>query len=494
MTTGSPLSPGSKLDRYEMLCPIAQGGMAQVWVGRLTGRHGFKKLVAVKTILAQHAADPRFQKMFLDEAAIIASIRHPNVAQILDLGQEGDLMYLILEWIDGDSVAALRRVVHSTGEKLPLGVVLRIVSDTLAGLHAAHEIKGEDGHRRGVVHRDVSPANVLVGISGEVKVIDFGVAKAIDRLGEETSAGVIKGKVAYMAPEQALGKEVDARADIWAAGVMLYQLLSGRTPYEGDNQLATLAQLVKGLPPEPIRGVPPEIGEIVYTALAYTPEGRYATAEEMHRALETAIVQLCGPTTQSDVSTYVSEKLAARTEKRKKLIARALDAAESRADLVAEVYEGGTSSESVLIQGELRTPTIDKDMLERARHSARDIPELSRGVDEVVSAPLPSYEEPGPTMRPAAAEPEIDAPTVPKVVVPRRPPNQDLPVAAQPGARDVTWDSIPPTNFGTRKKGPLVIVGFAAVLTLLGYGAWLAYDRVVTERELSAPPELSQPR
>ncbi|HMR04849.1 MAG TPA: protein kinase, partial [Polyangiaceae bacterium] len=137
MTTGSPLSPGSKLDRYEMLCPIAQGGMAQVWVGRLTGRHGFEKLVAVKTILAQHAADPRFQKMFLDEAAIIASIRHPNVAQILDLGQEGDLMYLILEWIDGDSVAALRRVVHSTGEKLPLGVVLRIVSDTLAGLHAA---------------------------------------------------------------------------------------------------------------------------------------------------------------------------------------------------------------------------------------------------------------------------------------------------------------------------------------------------------------------
>ncbi|MEZ4220837.1 MAG: serine/threonine-protein kinase [Polyangiaceae bacterium] len=489
----SSLSPGAKLDRYEMLCPIAQGGMAQVWVGRLQGRHGFEKLVAVKTILAQHAADPRFQNMFLDEASIIASIRHPNVAQILDLGQEGDLLYLILEWVDGDSVAALRRVVHSSGEKLPLGIVLRICSDTLAGLHAAHEIKSPSGTRMGVVHRDVSPANVLVSTSGEVKVIDFGVAKAINRLSEETSAGVIKGKVAYMAPEQALGKEIDARADIWAAGVMLYQLLSGRTPYEGDNQLATLAQLVKGLPPEPIRGVPPEIGEIVYTALSYSPEGRYATAEEMHRALETAIVQLCGPTTQSDVAAYVSDKLAPRIEKRKKLISRALDAAESRADLVAEVVDGGTGSHSVQISGELRTPTIDQAMMERAQRAAQEIPELNRGVDEVMSSPIPKSSPPPlpDTKSPPAIAHE------PSVIVPSSSPSiSDASIPTLPRAvpgRNVSLDSIPPTNFGTRRKGPLVIIGFAAVIALLGYGAWLAYDRMVTERELAAPPELRKP-
>ena len=194
------LAPGARLDRYELLAPIAQGGMAQVWVARLTGHHGFERLVAIKTILSQHAADPRFQRMFLDEARIIANIHHPNVAQILDLGEQVDLLYLVLEWIEGDSVSALRRVVHGSGEKLPLGIVLRIVSDTLNGLHAAHEVKSPDGTLLGVVHRDVSPANVLVSHTGEVKVIDFGVAKAVDRLSEETSAGVIKGKVAYMSP------------------------------------------------------------------------------------------------------------------------------------------------------------------------------------------------------------------------------------------------------------------------------------------------------
>ncbi len=452
------LAPGGRLDRYELLCPIAQGGMAQVWVGRLTGRHGFERLVAIKTILAQHAADPRFQRMFLDEARIIANIHHPHVAQILDLGEQGELLYLVLEWIEGDSVSSLRRVVHGAGEKLPLGITLRIVSDTLNGLHAAHEAKAADGTLLGVVHRDVSPANVLVSSTGEVKVIDFGVAKAVDRLGEETNAGVIKGKVAYMAPEQALGKEVDRRADIWAAGVMLYQLLSGRTPYEGDNQLATLARLVKGMPPEPLRGVPAEVAEVVYTALCYDPNGRYSSADEMHRALETLIVQLCGPTTQTDVAGYVVDKLQQRIDRRKKMVNRALDAAEQRSELAAEFESSVTNSSSIAILGELKTPTGDRAMLAEA---------LERASRE----PQPPAAMPPPPV-PAASAAAEGAPR------------------AQPARPVVDLESLAresDPNFGTKRRGPLIAVGFLAALVLLGYGAWLAYDRMATERELSAP-------
>ncbi|MCA9594463.1 MAG: serine/threonine protein kinase [Myxococcales bacterium] len=456
------LAPGARLDRYELLAPIAQGGMAQVWVARLTGHHGFERLVAIKTILSQHAADPRFQRMFLDEARIIANIHHPNVAQILDLGEQVDLLYLVLEWIEGDSVSALRRVVHGSGEKLPLGIVLRIVSDTLNGLHAAHEVKSPDGTLLGVVHRDVSPANVLVSHTGEVKVIDFGVAKAVDRLSEETSAGVIKGKVAYMAPEQALGRDVDRRADIWAAGVMLYQLLSGRTPYEGDNQLATLARLVKGMPPEPLRGVPNEVAEVVYTALCYEPNGRYATADEMHRALETLIIQLCGPTTQTDVAAYVSSKLAERLARRKKMVSRALDAAEQRSELAAEFESSVTHSSSIAVMGDLKTPTGDRAMLAEA---------LERASREPPPQPLPAAGTPPP---PALTQP------APPQAQPARPP-----VDLEALARE-SLDSEP--NFGTRRRAPIIAIGFAAALVLLGYGAWLAYDRISTERELSAPP------
>ena len=161
------LVPGQLLDRYELLCPVAQGGMAQVRVARMQGKLGFERLVAIKTVIAEHALDDKFEKMFLDEARIIERIRHPNVAQILDLGQQGSLLFLVLEWVEGESAASLRRAVHGKGEKIPLNVVLRILADSCAGLHAAHELVNDHGEPLGVVHRDVSPSNVLVSSSGE---------------------------------------------------------------------------------------------------------------------------------------------------------------------------------------------------------------------------------------------------------------------------------------------------------------------------------------
>src|SRR5579884_1508717 len=212
----SVLRAGYRLDRYELLCPIASGGMATVWLARMRGKRGFEKLFAIKTIRTELVEDPRFQEMFLDEARISSGIQHPNVAQILDLGEQDDVLFIVMEWVDGDSVAKVRKLVAKRGGKVPTGVALRLLADACAGLHAAHEHRDAGGEPLGIVHRDVSPQNVLVSTAGAVKVIDFGIAKAQNRKQGETRTGVVKGKVQYMAPEQVnKGRTVDRRADVW---------------------------------------------------------------------------------------------------------------------------------------------------------------------------------------------------------------------------------------------------------------------------------------
>src|SRR5580693_6477061 len=188
--------------------------MATVWLARVQGKHGFEKLVAVKTILPHLASDPGFRTMFLDEASIASRIRHPNVADILDLGEESNTIYMVLEWINGDSWSKLWGAVQSAHLPFPTHLLLRIAADACAGLHAAHELGDENGALLNVVHRDVSPQNVLITIGGVTKVIDFGIAKAMDRTAEATQTGMLKGKAQYTAPEQVRGKSVDRRADI----------------------------------------------------------------------------------------------------------------------------------------------------------------------------------------------------------------------------------------------------------------------------------------
>jgi len=516
----SALVPGQLLDRYELLCPVAQGGMGQVWVARLQGKLGFERLFAIKTLSKEHADREHFEQMFLDEARIISKIRHPNVAQVMDLGQQAGITYLVLEWIDGDSLSALRRAVHSREEKIPLSVVLRLMVDTCAGLHAAHELTNSRGELLNVVHRDISPSNVLVSSSGEVKVIDFGVAKAQERLAPETAAGVIKGKVAYMSPEQALGKSLDRRSDIWACGIMLYHLLAGRTPYEADNQMATLHRVVEGQPPDPLRGVPQEVADIAYTALSYSPDGRYATCDEMQRALQSAMVKTCGATTQADVASYLNRQLADRLARRRRVIQRALEAAEQRKQFAAEIETAiEQSSSSLVAAGDLHTPSdgIQPGRLP-SRASAAAVDDLlgpenppAPVVAPPLIAPHPAADEPPtPVMAdappivvpfPAPEPPEDPDRTLPKAKASSRPPSPDemAPLAvipAAPASPVVVEAELPmreapslseARNFGTRKKGRMVVLLVVALLALVGYAAYLAWDRVVTERDMSAP-------
>ena len=344
----SHLEPGYRLDRYELLCPIAHGGMASVWLARLHGKHGFEKLVAVKTILPQYASDPRFERMFLDEARIAAGIEHANVAQILDLGEQHEVLYLVMEWIDGDSLSKLHRAVRKRDVTIPMGVVLRIIADIAAGLHAAHELRDPSGENLGVVHRDVSPQNILVSVGGAAKLIDFGIAKARDRVSADTSAGLLKGKIQYMPPEQAVGKSVDRRSDVWALGAVMYYLLAGVPPYDGANQLATLHLLTSGDPPPPLPDTfPPEMDALCRKAMAHDPDERIQTAAELQRAIESLMIAAGCHTTTGDVARFVHEHLGERAEARRKSVELALTASAERkrvqALLTPETVEGDSN-------------------------------------------------------------------------------------------------------------------------------------------------------
>jgi serine/threonine-protein kinase len=309
--------------------------MASVWVARLLGKHGFEKLVAIKTILPKYARDPLFQQMFLDEARIASRIRHPNVVQTLDLGDQGGVLFLVMEWLEGDSLSKLVEATEARREPFPLGIALRIATDVCAGLHAAHELRDGQGVPLGIVHRDVSPHNLLIDERGVGRIIDFGIAKARDRGRADTEAGALRGKVRYMSPEQVFSpRATDRRADVWAVGGVLYALFCGRPPYQGPNDLATLAELGSKKPPRPLPDhVPEPIRHVVSRALAWDMNERYATAAELQTALEAATTELKFATTNADVAAFCAFHLTERAAARKSAVAFALSEANERVRL-----------------------------------------------------------------------------------------------------------------------------------------------------------------
>jgi serine/threonine-protein kinase len=299
--------------------------MGTVWVARLDGSFGMEKLVALKMIAPDLAADLHFRRMFIDEARVASRVSHPNVAGVLDFGEAYGALFYAMEWVDGESLRELQRACTSAGERVPAGVAARILADACVGLHAAHEATDLDGTPLEVVHRDVSPHNILLTTDGIPRLIDFGIARARARLADETSAGHLKGKTEYLAPEQARGGRIDRRTDVWAAGAVLYQLVAGRAVYPGATREEAVQHLLSGKPPDPLGAdVPPAIASIVMRALSMSPEGRYATALEMARALDRALLDCGTPTTQADVAAFAAPRLATARAQRRIAIASAL--------------------------------------------------------------------------------------------------------------------------------------------------------------------------
>lgn len=276
------------MGRYVLFDEIASGGMATVHLARLLGPVGFSRTVAVKRLHPGYAQDPDFVTMFVDEARLAARIRHPNVVPVLDVVRTPEELFLVMEYVQGESLSRLMSLARRRRTPISARNVVAIMVGVLHGLHAAHEATGETGESLHIVHRDVSPQNILVGSDGVPRVFDFGIAKARGRL-QTTAEGQVKGKIQYMSPEQVGGGQLERAVDIYAAGVCLWEALTGRRLFEGETDMMLLAQVIAGAKEPPSRHVaelPIAIDEVTMRALAVDPRQRFATARDMALALE----------------------------------------------------------------------------------------------------------------------------------------------------------------------------------------------------------------
>jgi tRNA A-37 threonylcarbamoyl transferase component Bud32 len=315
--SAAPAAGVKTIGRYEILRSLGSGGMADVYLAKATGEAGFEKRFALKVLNAASSADPVAVEHFLDEARLAANLAHPNVVQIADLGRAGDAYFIAMEFVDGSDLERLLDDCRQRREWVPTAIALNLLGQICTGLHAAHQAHTVDGRPLGIVHRDVKSANVFVAKNGVVKIGDFGIAKAQETV-RKTQVGIVKGTAEYMAPEQRVGGEVDARADQYAVGAIAYEIFSGQLI---NLDLAKLAHLgARGWPhltplPQLRPDLPPELGDVVFKALSYSRADRYASCEALAEAFG-AIAQKHGLTVgERGVVQWLAERLPLRSGK-----------------------------------------------------------------------------------------------------------------------------------------------------------------------------------
>lgn len=338
------IGPGDVLGRYELLLPVAAGGMAMVWAARLKGSRGFQKIVAVKTMLPKLSEDPQFERMFLDEASLASRIHHPNVVEVLDLGEEEGVLFIAMEWLDGVPLNQVMKAAKSASG-IPLPVAIHILTHASEGLHCAHDLRDDRGVLVGLVHRDVSPQNILVGYDGFTKMVDFGLAKATALGDGATRAGQLKGKISYMAPEQIRGDPLDRRADVFALGVVLYAVTTGKHPFRRESEGATLFAISAPEPaPAPSRFMtyPADLEAVLMKSIAKDPRERYSSALELARALEQTLPEPERAHGGERVATFIQGLLGAQHEQQRAALLEALRRAD-RASLPSQTSLEGLS-------------------------------------------------------------------------------------------------------------------------------------------------------
>ena len=367
------MTAGRTIGRYQLHAELAAGGMATVHLGRLLGPVGFARTVAIKRLHPQFAKDPEFVSMFVDEARLAARIRHPNVVSTLDVVAEEGELFLVMDYVQGESLSRIQKTLAKRGERIPPKMTAAMLVSTLHGLHAAHEAHDDHGSPLNVVHRDVSPQNILVGVDGVARVLDFGVAKAAGRVAQ-TRDGQIKGKIAYMAPEQFRPGEIGRAVDVYAAGVVLWETLAHKRLVVGDSEAAMIERVLYGTF-ENVTDYAPElpraIDDVLKKALSRDPQARYATAREMAAAVEGVL----GVASMHELSEWVST-VAHETLDRRARAVSAIEAATSAPRLEDAALRRPARDETTVTSATLTTAhdaplsherALDTDRLEGSR-------------------------------------------------------------------------------------------------------------------------------
>lgn len=319
--------PGTPVGRFTLLTPLAYGGMAEIWLARQSGLKGFEKLVVIKRMVAALAESAEYVDMFLTEARLAAQLTHPNIVQIYELGEEAGSLYIVMEYLDGEDLSSVRRTGQKHGLPLLDPFAVKLVSMAAEGLQYAHTRAGIDGRTLGIVHRDISPQNLIVTFDGGLKVVDFGIAKAAE---QHTNSGKLKGKLAYMSPEQARGEQLDGRSDVFALGVVLFELITRTRLLPKMNDLELL-NYMSGNDPFPVPSsrradVPAGLEPIIMKALARKKDQRFSNARELHEALEAWLQAQGKRVGAGDIADYMRAVFARRIHERRQLIEAAITA------------------------------------------------------------------------------------------------------------------------------------------------------------------------
>jgi eukaryotic-like serine/threonine-protein kinase len=424
-------SPPGKIERYELFDLIGTGGMATVHIGRLRGASGFSRTVAIKRLHPQFARDGEFAEMFLDEARVASRIRHPNVVATLDVLKTDSDIILVMEYIDGLPLSSLAKDVMSKGEPFPIAMASAIISGALSGLHAAHIAESDEGTPLNLVHRDVSPENIMLGTDGVSRVLDFGIAKAQGR-SHETKEGVVKGKLAYMAPEQLHGEAVSARSDLFSTSALLWELVTGKRLFKRDTDVETLKRVLFETIESPTvhrPDLPAALEAVIMKGLARKPDERHASALVMQQELEEA----APPATNRALAAWLGTVSKARLSARTRLVGAAeRTPSPSAAGLRVDGQPGNSESlMGVSLAGQKQPASVDVDLgseveftemraaiQARAKSRKRMIFASCTGLVLVLGIVL--------ALRPAATELKTQASTA-KATPPSAPPRESVP-------------------------------------------------------------------
>jgi eukaryotic-like serine/threonine-protein kinase len=412
-----------RVGKYELLLPLGTGGTATVYLARTRGVAGFEREVALKLVHAHLRSDEESRMHLLEEARLAARIRHPNVVPVTEVDSDSIGVFLVMDYVEGEALSGLVRLLRDQNHRLPPRLIARIMNDALAGLHAAHELRDAQGQFIGLVHRDFSPQNILVGIEGVARLADFGVAKAASRT-VRTKTGLVKGKVAYMSPEQARGHKVDRRCDVWAAGVVVWELITGRKLYDHEDDVATLLSVVTEEPPRlasVMQGVPPALDEAVAYALTSDVNNRCPSAEAFRCLLESAWDECGGMASTPELGAFVRQTVGHKLAERRVLTSRGrntpppasghVSASNASATPPASVRDGTKTAISAAVPAAERVAMTRSIRIGRRSLGIAALVSVSAGVLTVMSlaANAPEATSSEGVARPTVASRDIEA-------------------------------------------------------------------------------------